>query len=699
MLRLVPTLGLVLIAAALVPAAWGAETPQTIQEQWELAGGPAVKIVVRRDGLYRVSRQRLLAAGLSRTATSRSLRLFTDGREVPIRVRRDRSIEFFGVRRYLPTTDARTYWLVTRDGVGKRFRKPAAGRKGKPLRAFDTTVQNRPRTVYFASLKEGPTDNFFGPRVTPGAPATQTLSVPAPAPGTRPTLSVGVYGISLVPHEVTVTLNGQHMGTGSFSNRVAHEVTARVPVGLVRPGDNSVSVNVGTGELDFVLLWRIRLTYSRQLEAIGDRLMLSVPRRRTTRITGFTTPNVRVLDITRVNDPRPLRVAVRRSGNGYAALVGASSKPRRLLAIGEPAVLEPAGVVAERPSALHRTDQGADFVIVAYRDFIPALGPLVQLRQSQGLSVKVVDVEDVYDEFQYGIHGVDALRRFFTRAYQSWRTRPRYVLLFGDGTYDPQNYLGNGLRDFVPSKTVDTPTTRVPSDDWMVDFDDNGVPELALGRLPVGSLAGAERVVAKVVSYDGQAPSPPRPALFVSDSDPRIGLESAADRLQQHIPASMPVARRYRRDSANKDEFRAALIEDLKTGPGIVDYVGHGGPEVWGREGLFFPGDADQLTNAGRLSVYVATSCLSAWFVDPARDSLGEALIERPNGGAVAVLSSSGLETLEEGERLNRGFLEAIFGEGNPTLGDAAVAAKRAAGGGELSKVMHFFGDPTARLR
>ena len=443
MMKLVPTLCLVLAAAALVPAAgWGAETPT--REQWELAGGPAVKIVVQRDGLYRVSRQRLLQAGLRRTAPSRSLRLFTDGREVPIRVRRDRSIEFFGAARSLPTTDARTYWLVTRSGAGKRFRKPAAGRKGKPLRAFDTTVENRLRTVYFAFLKDGPTDNFFGPFVRPGEPATQTMSVPAPAPGTAFRRSpLASTAISLGPHEVTVTLNGQRQGSGTFTDRKAHEVTARVPVGLVRPGDNSVSVSVGAGELDFVLLWRVRLAYSRQLEAIGDRLHALRPppadgsdrpgsRRRTCACSTSRASTTRG----RYGPPSgeavtatPRSSALRRSPGGSSRSASRQSS-------------SPAAVVAERPSNLHRSRTRAPTSSSSpTATSSRASGRSCSSAQSQGLSVKVVDVEDVYDEFHYGIHGVDALRRFFLRAYQSWRTRPRYVLIFGDGSYDPQNYL------------------------------------------------------------------------------------------------------------------------------------------------------------------------------------------------------------------------------------------------------------------
>ncbi len=58
--------------------------------------------------------------------------------------------------------------------------------------------------------------------------------------------------------------------------------------------------------------------------------------------------------------------------------------------------------------------------------------------------MKVVDIEDVYDEFSYGAHSAQALKDFLTRAATNWTPPPRYVLLVGDASYDPRNYEGFG---------------------------------------------------------------------------------------------------------------------------------------------------------------------------------------------------------------------------------------------------------------
>ena len=105
----------------------------------------------------------------------------------------------------------------------------------------------------------------------------------------------------------------------------------------------------------------------------------------------------------------------------------------------------------------------------------------------------LVDIEDIYGEFSYGMRNPQALKDFLFRARSSWRRPPRFVLLVGDASFDPRNYEGYGSFDFVPTKLVDTAYLETASDDWFVDFDDDGLPDLAVGRLPVRTAEEARR--------------------------------------------------------------------------------------------------------------------------------------------------------------------------------------------------------------
>src|SRR5207249_1669844 len=97
---------------------------------------------------------------------------------------------------------------------------------------------------------------------------------------------------------------------------------------------------------------------------------------------------------------------------------------------------------------------------------------------------------------------------------QHWLPAPRYVLLVGDASYDPRNYLGKGNADFIPTNYVVTTYTESPSDDSLADFDGDSVPEMAVGRLPVRTAAEAATVVGKIVGYEQGATKNPRDVLL-----------------------------------------------------------------------------------------------------------------------------------------------------------------------------------------
>ena len=76
------------------------------------------------------------------------------------------------------------------------------------------------------------------------------------------------------------------------------------------------------------------------------------------------------------------------------------------------------------------------------------------------------------------------------------------MLLVGDASFDPRNYLGLGDFDFVPTKLIDTVYLETASDDWFVDFNNDGLPSIAMGRIPVRTPEEAALVVSKIIAYE-----------------------------------------------------------------------------------------------------------------------------------------------------------------------------------------------------
>lgn len=725
--------------------------PARDRQRW-LASRASVKILVRRGGWYRVTREQLTAAGLDANADPARLQLYVGGVEVPIHVddsnwsQTGGAIEFYGEGLDLPSTDTQVYWLVEGDTVGLRTNAPGLRANAVGLHAndahtnafvdddsqagpsgvtvievgphgggpgyFNYTIERRERTIYYSGLQNGEAENFYG-RVVSSTPVTQTLAVrnlfqfDAPPP----TLDVALQGVSAGSHHVSVLFNGGRVGTIDFEGNANKSVDFTLASWMLREGDNEVQL-VSSARGDVSLTDHLRLSYLHSLRADGDQLRFNAAAG-IVRVGGFSTPDVRVIDVTDPNAPFEVPInadALPDPQGGWCVEVKvaqpsgreltASTSGRELLAFASAQVSQPAAVVANQPSVWSSdAGQQADMVVITHGSFRRQLEPLVAERTAEGLVVKVVDVEDIFDEFSYGVHTPQAVRDFLEWAKENWSTRPRYVLLVGDGSYDPRDYLGRGAFDLVPSKLIDAGSMETASDDWFADFDDDGIAEMAVGRLPVRTEAEAALVVGKIIgrAHDGAQTS----ALLVADREGADGysFEAASDGLQTLVPADVAVSRVNRR-SQDAASVRAQIIAGVNAGPLIVNYMGHGSIDVWTGEGLLRGADASALTNGNRLPLFVMMTCLNGYYEGTGQDSLAEALLKAQSGGAFAVWASSGLAEPSAQAQVNDELYRILFKEGaGVRLGDAVRLARGATSDRDVRRTWVFFGDPSSRLR
>jgi enamine deaminase RidA (YjgF/YER057c/UK114 family) len=273
---------------------------------------------------------------------------------------------------------------------------------------------------------------------------------------------------------------------------------------------------------------------------------------------------------------------------------------------------------------------------------------------------------------------------------------PRFVLLAGDASYDPKNYLGNGDTDLVPTKLIDTRHMEAASDDWFVDLDGDYLPEMAVARLPARTTMEATSMIAKIVAYE-MAPSVAESVLIASDRDDGFDFESLADRLRQLIPEQIKTYA-VRRSGAEDATVKAELISAINEGQKLVNYYGHGSANSW-RGSILTNEDALALANGGRLSVFVLMTCLNGYFDDPSADSLAESLMKAGDGGAISVWASSAMCDPSPQRALNESFYRELFGGGRLTIGEAAQRAKMAVGDNDVRRTWILFGDPSMTLK
>jgi len=308
-----------------------------------------------------------------------------------------------------------------------------------------------------------------------------------------------------------------------------------------------------------------------------------------------------------------------------------------------------------------------------------------------------VDIEDVYDEFSFGAHTPEALRDFIGWVGTHWQRAPHYLLLAGDSSWDPRNYLEQGAGDFVPTKLIDTAYMETASDDWLADFNGDGAADIAVGRLPGRTAADVSRMVSKILLYEQerQLGTPLRGALMVADN----GFETQSQATSGLLPAGLTVQSLNRSQVGSDDVMRGQIVTGIDSGPMIVNYYGHGSVTVWTGAGLLDSELAATLTNENRPSLFVMMTCLNGYAHDAYIDSLAESLLKSEHGGAMAVWASSGFTEPGPQFAMNQQFYQQLFSGAGMRLGDAVKAAKTATANSDVRRTWMLLGDPTMRMR
>ncbi len=670
--------------------------------RFSYASEPSFKISTKGDGWYRITQPELVAAGLNPNVNPATLQLFVDGREIPMTVSTSggsfdgqAAIEFYATSLNTPATDTHTYWLVAGNQTGLRI--PLLKSDGAPTanRTYMQTVERRDRTLYFSALLNGDTENFFG-AVVNNNPVDQSITL-LNVDKTEATLQVALQGVSNNAHRVTAFVNGFVAGDVVFDARQRGVGNFTIPGSFLRDGANTVSLVAQNGQQDVSLIDYLRISYPHTYNADNDYLSFTATGRERITIDGFTSKQIRVFDVTDSAAVKELQGFVNSTRNRFnISFTAADNGTRNLIATTQGQSKRASRITANQPSSWRTANHAADLVIITRGDLASAIEPLRAARQQEGYRVAVVDVEDLYDEFTFGNKAPQAIRDFLGYARASWSVAPRFVLFAGDATFDPKNYLGFGDNDALPTKLIDTAEIETASDDWFSDFNNDGIADLAMGRLPVRSVAEANSVVAKLLRYGSSQGS--GAALLVSDLNDGFSFEQENANLRPLLTAKYQI-QEVKRGELGDQQARAQLLTALNGGPRIVNYYGHGSIGLL-RGNLLTSDDAATLNNYDNLSLFTLMNCLNGYFQDISGNSLAEALL-KANGGAAAVWTSTGLTFPNEQARMNQQLYTLLLGDSRNrlTLGEAIQQAKAITSDSDVRKTWVLLGDPTTRIK
>lgn len=682
-----------------------------------LAGREALKIWIGREGWYRVPGSAIIEAGLG-GEKSQKLRLVNRGSEVAIliedggdkRIDAGDAVYFYGEGLETPYTDENVYWLTAEPKPGARIETVKSSRvRALGTSSFPFTVERKDRFLHFAALDNGPEgDNWFGPFLASvwNMDVRQTIEVTELVPSGMARIEVAMQGAEDrlgddFDHKIAVSVNGSRVGTMVFDGWEHATESFEFPASLLREGPNEVLLVSQREIWDRSVLDRIRVTYPHAWRADRGELRFVAPAGTSVEVTGFATSEVLALDVTDPRAPFLLPASTKNSGNDWSVSVPLSGQGDRLVHLLTPDVRRSPVEVRPNTPTNWREANGADLVIIGHESLLDATAPLAEARRAEGYRVEVIDVEDLFDEFSDGIRTPHAIRDFFVHASEQWATPPRFAILMGDATADPNDYTGHGFGDFVPTRMLMTEFSKTASDDWFTDFDGDGGAEIPIGRFPARTSDEAATMVAKTLSYSGAMGMEwTRKAILVTDRNDPGGVINnftrVSDAAATQLPSVLQIEKIYG-EMMGIPAARSRLIQRWNEGLGLVNYYGHGTAHAWSSANLFTRSHARALRNGERLPVVTAMACLLSFFHDPHSESFGESLLRNPNGGAAVVWGSSGLTYLHEQVEMYEPFIQMFFQQGY-TIGEAAAESKRHTRSKDVRQTWILFGDPTLRF-
>ena len=365
-----------------------------------------------------------------------------------------------------------------------------------------------------------------------------------------------------------------------------------------------------------------------------------------------------------------------------------------------------------------------DMVIVTHPLFMESANQLAVLHDSlDGFSVKVVTPGQIYNEFSSGKQDPTAIRDYMKMLYDKYELEePGFLLLFGDGSFDPKDRYENNT-NFIP--TFQTQESLITASSYVIDdyfgyLDENegnnavGVLDIGIGRLPVKTVEEAQITINKIRRYLTR--SEPhfgtwrtKICMIADDEDGNLHMEQADSLangagfipkaynqhkiyLDAYPQISTPMGDRY-------PDVTKAINDQIDEGALIINYVGHGGKSGWAHERILQTSDILKWENKVKLPVFITATCEFSRFDEPELLTGGEMVLLNPNGGGIALFTTTRLAYSQSNFTLNQRLYSSAFVRINdemPYLGDLIRLSKPP---GQLTtRNFVLLGDPALKM-
>lgn len=376
--------------------------------------------------------------------------------------------------------------------------------------------------------------------------------------------------------------------------------------------------------------------------------------------------------------------------------------------------------------------QDLDYLIITPQIFLGQAERLAEInRFHNNITVKVITLQEIYNEFSTGNPDIAAIRNFVRYIYDNASTaanRIKYVGLFGDASYDYKDRINNNT-NFVPSwfslNSFSVTNSLISDDFYGMMGDSEGTListdrlDIAVGRMLADSPQRAKEIVDKIEAYyaEDSYGSWRNNVLLVSDDiDEEFErvLQETTDQVATDLKVQKPFINSIKvhsdaflqQASAGGDrypEVNEAFQNAINVGVLLVNYFGHGGELGLADERIFDINDSQAINNNCRFNCFVTVTCEYTKYDNPDLQTAGEFTYWNTRGGAVALITTTRQIFVNVGSAYNDILEDYLFAYGSndyPSMAEALRQTKLdpILAGSSQNRLVHFIGDPAMKL-
>jgi hypothetical protein len=435
----------------------------------------------------------------------------------------------------------------------------------------------------------------------------------------------------------------------------------------------------------------ITLNGERQLRMNSSQLLFRYYNTDTNpKIIEFTLQNAtsttKIWNITNPNNPINLAISSLQGDNSIKCKVLAQPGLNEFIAFNNSDYFSVTNVGSVKNQNLHAINH-KDMIIVSHPDFLAQANQIAQIHETKdNLSSVVVTPEEIYNEFSSGATDVTAIRNFVRMIYNrpSATDTLKYLLLFGDGSYDHKSF-STSHTNYIPTyQSINSlnPTTSFVTDDFFglldpadnVEESNSGLIDIGIGRFPVQSQTDAQYMVNKINAYlnPSNFGNWLNSICFIGDDEDNNLHMTDADKLatlvdttyQQFFIKKIYLDAFPQVSSAIDEtypEVNRLINEVVNNGILLFNYTGHGGERGLAHERILTIDNINSWKNINKLSIFMTATCEFSRFDDHAATSAGELVLLNPDGGGIALLSTTRLVYSSPNFVLNNSFFNYVF--------------------------------------